>query len=240
MSGYTGRRGHPVNVSQLLQDLNRIPEPAPQPDDNLPSLDDELAMFTNTTFIDWDTATPHGSGQETSSTTSPTAERVSSDAINGDMSNFDFNLSVQREMCESTLHARYTHTPNDSLASYLPQTFSLQRPGPPRPFFCRGNRTHFLSKWINGAFCSAEDRGIPQKTTSCTTDAFHGFFANYLLTKLGTRLTPPPIAFPRAVIGSLAMTWGPDPGKRLKVHSLDRIACYGAIPPMVQFPVILR
>ncbi|KAK5636362.1 hypothetical protein RRF57_012074 [Xylaria bambusicola] len=93
MSAYNGRRGHPVNVSQLLQDLNRIPEPAPQPDDNLPSLDDELAMFTNTNFIDWDAGTPHGSGHETASTTSPTTERVSSDAISGDLSNFDFNLS---------------------------------------------------------------------------------------------------------------------------------------------------
>ena len=94
MSAYNGRR-HPVNVSQLLQDLNRIPEPATQPDDNLPSLDDELAMFTNTTFIDWDAGTPHGSGHETSSTTSPATERVPSDAINngGDLSNFDFNLS---------------------------------------------------------------------------------------------------------------------------------------------------
>ncbi|KAI1311147.1 hypothetical protein F5Y03DRAFT_322491 [Xylaria venustula] len=93
MSGYTGRRGNPVNVSQLLQDLNRIPEPAPQPDENLPSLDEELAMFTNTNFIDWDSGTPHGSGHETASTTSPTAERVPSDAINGgDMSNYDFNL----------------------------------------------------------------------------------------------------------------------------------------------------
>ncbi len=94
MSGFAGRRGHPVNVSQLLQDLNRIPEPAPQPDDNLPSLDDELAMFTNTNFIDWDSGTPHGSGHETSSTTSPTTERVASDPISGgDLSNFDFNLS---------------------------------------------------------------------------------------------------------------------------------------------------
>ncbi|KAI1820016.1 hypothetical protein F4861DRAFT_93234 [Xylaria intraflava] len=93
MSAYPGRRGHPVNVSQLLQDLNRIPEPAPQPDDNLPSLDDELAMFTNTNFIDWDSRTPHGSAHETSAstTTSPT-ERVSSDTVGGDLSGFDFNL----------------------------------------------------------------------------------------------------------------------------------------------------
>ncbi|KAI0116326.1 hypothetical protein GGR51DRAFT_501026 [Nemania sp. FL0031] len=92
MSGYSGRRGHPVNVSQLLQDLNRVPEPAAQPEDNLRSLDDELAMFTNTNFIDWDAGTPHGSAHETSATTSPTTERVSSDAIGGDLSNFDFNL----------------------------------------------------------------------------------------------------------------------------------------------------
>ncbi|KAI0205607.1 hypothetical protein F4808DRAFT_409669 [Astrocystis sublimbata] len=94
MSGYSGRRGHPVNVSQLLQDLNRVPEPAPQPEDNLANLDDELAMFTNTNFIDWDAATPHGSAHETpSSTTSPTTERVPSDgAVAGDMSNFDFDL----------------------------------------------------------------------------------------------------------------------------------------------------
>lgn len=93
MSGYSGRRGHPVNVSQLLQDLNRIPEPAPQPDENLPSLDDELAMFTNTNFIDWDAGTPRGSAHETSATTSPTNERVSSDGIGSDLQNFDFHLS---------------------------------------------------------------------------------------------------------------------------------------------------
>ncbi|KAJ3562832.1 hypothetical protein NPX13_g8413 [Xylaria arbuscula] len=94
MSAYNGRRGQPVNVSQLLQDLNRIPEPATQPDDNLPSLDDELAMFTNTNFIDWDSGTPHGSGHETSSsTTSPATERVPAEAINGDLSNFDFSMS---------------------------------------------------------------------------------------------------------------------------------------------------
>ncbi|KAI1171145.1 hypothetical protein F4777DRAFT_566474 [Nemania sp. FL0916] len=95
MTGYNGRRGQPVNVSQLLQDLNRVPEPAPQPDDNLPSLDDELAMFTNTNFIDWDAGTPHGSAHDTSTTTSPTTERGPSEAVgggSGDLSNFDFDL----------------------------------------------------------------------------------------------------------------------------------------------------
>lgn len=93
MSGYSARRGHPLNVSQLLQDLNRVPEPATQPDDNLPSLDDELAMFTNTNFIDWDAGTPHGSAHETSTTTSPTTERVAPEGVNGELSNFDFSLS---------------------------------------------------------------------------------------------------------------------------------------------------
>jgi len=92
MSGYNGRRGHPANVSQLLQDLNRIPDPAPQPDDNLPSLDDELAMFTNTNFIDWDAGTPHGNTHDThSSSTSPT-ERVSDSLGASELSSFDFNL----------------------------------------------------------------------------------------------------------------------------------------------------
>ncbi|KAI0392457.1 hypothetical protein F5Y17DRAFT_436436 [Xylariaceae sp. FL0594] len=92
MSGYNGRRGHPANMSQLLRDLNRIPEPAPQPDDNLPSLEEELAMFTNTTFVDWDAATPHANTHDTHcSSTSPT-ERVSDSLGAGELSNFDFTL----------------------------------------------------------------------------------------------------------------------------------------------------
>jgi hypothetical protein len=91
MSGYTGRRGQPVNVSQLLQDLNRIPDPAPQPEENPPNLDDELAMFTNTNFIDWDAGTPRTSAHETpSSTTSPT-ERVAPETMR-DLTQFDFTL----------------------------------------------------------------------------------------------------------------------------------------------------
>lgn len=97
MSGYAGRRGQPVNVSQLLQDLNRIPEPAPQPEENLPSLDDELAMFTNTNFIDWDSGTPHGSAHTTHATspsiTSPTDRIVSTEALSGgELSSFDFPM----------------------------------------------------------------------------------------------------------------------------------------------------
>ncbi|KAI1506132.1 hypothetical protein F5X99DRAFT_125143 [Biscogniauxia marginata] len=107
MSSYSGRRGQPVNVSQLLQDLNRIPDPVPQPEENPASLDDELAMFTNTNFIDWDA--PNGGNsnnqqqqqqqrpssvdmESSSSTTSPT-EPVASESMGGnELSGFDFNL----------------------------------------------------------------------------------------------------------------------------------------------------
>ncbi|KAI0484327.1 hypothetical protein GGR56DRAFT_613363 [Xylariaceae sp. FL0804] len=101
MSNYSGRRGQAVNVSQLLQDLNRIPDPQPQPaEENLPSLDDELAMFTNTNFIDWDAAHEHGRGQQPpvaalgvspQSSTSGTTEGVSPNPI-GDLASFDFNM----------------------------------------------------------------------------------------------------------------------------------------------------
>ncbi|KAI0007985.1 hypothetical protein F4779DRAFT_589385 [Xylariaceae sp. FL0662B] len=107
-TNYSGRRA--VNVSQLLQDLNRVPEPpAPVSEENLPSLDDELAMFTNTNFIDWDSSNnenrrhqhQHHQHQQqqsavnvdlgTQSSSSPT-EGVPSEAAIGDLSGFDFNL----------------------------------------------------------------------------------------------------------------------------------------------------
>ncbi|KAI8959983.1 hypothetical protein F5Y11DRAFT_331246 [Daldinia sp. FL1419] len=98
---YSSRRGQAVNVSQLLQDLNRVPEPPAVPEENLRNLDDELAMFTNTNFIDWDANESHQQQQQqqqqqqssnvnvdTQSTTSPTEEG----SIAGDLAGFDFNL----------------------------------------------------------------------------------------------------------------------------------------------------
>ncbi|XXG97431.1 hypothetical protein Hte_003732 [Hypoxylon texense] len=96
---YSSRRGQAVNVSQLLQDLNRVPEPPAQvSEENLRNLDEELAMFTNTNFIDWDASESQqrqrqpqeaASVVETQTTTSPTDEGN----IGGDLSGFDFNLS---------------------------------------------------------------------------------------------------------------------------------------------------
>ncbi|KAI1481412.1 hypothetical protein F4774DRAFT_375244 [Daldinia eschscholtzii] len=94
---YSSRRGQAVNVSQLLQDLNRVPEPPAVPEENLRNLDDELAMFTNTNFIDWDANESHQQQQQqqsssvsvdTHSTTSPTEEG----SMGGDLAGFDFNL----------------------------------------------------------------------------------------------------------------------------------------------------
>ncbi len=53
MSTYNGRRG--PNVSQFIANLNTIPSPqdmATQPQDGL--IESDLALFTNTQFIDWD------------------------------------------------------------------------------------------------------------------------------------------------------------------------------------------
>ncbi|KAI1800695.1 hypothetical protein F4811DRAFT_564540 [Daldinia bambusicola] len=94
---YSSRRGQAVNVSQLLQDLNRVPEPPAVPEENLRNLDDELAMFTNTNFIDWDANESHHQQQQqqsssasvdTQSTTSPTDDG----SMGGDLAGFDFNL----------------------------------------------------------------------------------------------------------------------------------------------------
>ncbi|KAI1106374.1 hypothetical protein F4804DRAFT_301066 [Jackrogersella minutella] len=98
---YSSRRGQAVNVSQLLQDLNRVPEPPAVSEENLRSLDDELAMFTNTNFMDWDANESHHQRQqsqpqqapsvslETQSSTSPTEEAP---PAGSDLNGFDFNL----------------------------------------------------------------------------------------------------------------------------------------------------
>jgi len=53
MAGFNGRRA--PNVSQYVANLNAIPDVAGQQDENF-NLDSELAQFTNTDFIDFDTA----------------------------------------------------------------------------------------------------------------------------------------------------------------------------------------
>ena len=48
-----GRRGHSVNMSQYISNLNEIPQDV-SPEESSTTLEEALAMFTNTNFIDWD------------------------------------------------------------------------------------------------------------------------------------------------------------------------------------------
>jgi hypothetical protein len=64
MAGYSGRRA--PNFSQYIDDLNAIPSPYDQAlqqqqrQQNSFSLDEELALFTNTEFFDFDKFTDFG------------------------------------------------------------------------------------------------------------------------------------------------------------------------------------
>lgn len=55
MAGYSSSgRKQALNVSQYVANLNTIPDGSAQPQDNDFDIDDELAQFTNTDFIDFD------------------------------------------------------------------------------------------------------------------------------------------------------------------------------------------
>lgn len=89
MSNYNGRHG--PNVSQYLRDLNTI---SPQDTTNDESfMEDNLALFTNTQFFDFD------SGQNTDFQAQPEKEAAPSKDVStapsvmGDMSNLDFMSS---------------------------------------------------------------------------------------------------------------------------------------------------
>lgn len=89
-----GRRG--PNVSHFLRDLNTVADkPLDEPEF---TFEDDLAMFTNTQFFDYETgqntdyqAHPikHEMDSAPSSAVSPTAAELTSPAMN-DMSNLDF------------------------------------------------------------------------------------------------------------------------------------------------------
>ncbi|CAH0014683.1 unnamed protein product [Clonostachys rhizophaga] len=97
MSSYNGgRRG--VNISQYLRDLNTISPQESNGDDNFSMGGEELTLFTNTEFYDFD------SGQQTdfqappvkvdttvaSSSAPSIAEDPTSASVTGDMSSIDF------------------------------------------------------------------------------------------------------------------------------------------------------
>lgn len=95
MSTYSGRHG--PNVSQYLRDLNTLSPQDAAADESF-GMDDDLALFTNTQFFDFDSgqnmdfqaqpvkmddaATQHGS--------SPSDDATSAPSVMGDMPNIDF------------------------------------------------------------------------------------------------------------------------------------------------------
>ena len=56
-----GRRGHSVNMSQYISNLNEIPQDV-SPEESGHTLEEELAMFTNNNFVDWDAQQGNTSG----------------------------------------------------------------------------------------------------------------------------------------------------------------------------------
>lgn len=111
MTNY-GRRGHSVNMSQYISTLNEVPQDV-SPEESSTTLEEELAMFTNNNFVDWDSqrngrngSNNSGNAQQRSSsainmdldgataTTTPANPETSGpDALTGaEISSFDFNL----------------------------------------------------------------------------------------------------------------------------------------------------
>jgi hypothetical protein len=93
MSSYSGRRG--PNVSQYLRELNTV-KPQDAPADETITFDDDLAMFTNTQFFDFDAGTttdfqaqPAAGDESTPSASSPDAMNSGNSAI-GELAGLDF------------------------------------------------------------------------------------------------------------------------------------------------------
>ncbi|KAI0136942.1 hypothetical protein BJ170DRAFT_36193 [Xylariales sp. AK1849] len=100
--GSGGSRRSGPNLSQYLQDLNEISSPheSPPKNDN-PLNDDDLAMFTNTQFIEWgEQGRSQGQGQVDFSASVKDKERPATTAVSGDtavsssaVGDFDFGIS---------------------------------------------------------------------------------------------------------------------------------------------------
>ena len=91
MANYNGRRG--PNVSQYLRELNAMPSDTPV-EERFP-LDDELALFTNTQFFDFESGQttdfqpPPGKSESDTQSTRP-EEPSSATSVIGDFPGMDF------------------------------------------------------------------------------------------------------------------------------------------------------
>ena len=90
---YNGRRG--PNVSEYIRDLNHVSPQHRSIDENF-NMDEDLALFTNTQFFDFDSgqntdfqAQPVKPDVDVTTSTTP-SEDVSAASVMGDMPNLDF------------------------------------------------------------------------------------------------------------------------------------------------------
>jgi hypothetical protein len=176
-STYNGRRG--PNVSQYLRDLNAVKPQDPVPEENL-NFDEDLAMFTNTQFFDFDSgqttefqAQPAAAdGSTTPSASTPDAVTSATAGI-GDLSGLDFMSS--RELA-SFLSCVLLHPVSikiftsfvssvlcffhDPSASYIPSLLPQWTEGFPY-WDCRRNpSTTKASNQANSFTLSPFDRGF--------------------------------------------------------------------------------
>ncbi|PHH75783.1 hypothetical protein CDD80_2066 [Ophiocordyceps camponoti-rufipedis] len=128
MSAYNGR--HAPNVSQYLRDLNTInSQDTPAADEGF-AIEDDLALFTNTQFFDFDSgqnmdfqAQPVKAAAESvaPSTSSPSDDVTPS--VMGDMPTLDF---ISGDFSFSDFNNAYTAAPLDAFAGSSPGFTPLQ------------------------------------------------------------------------------------------------------------------
>ncbi|KAF4976690.1 hypothetical protein FZEAL_6670 [Fusarium zealandicum] len=99
MANYNGRRG--PNVSQYLRDLNAINRQETSNNDEPFTMEEDLALFTNTQFFDFETgqntdyqAHPVKVDLEAAPSTSPSDGMTPAPSVVGDISNFEFIPTV--------------------------------------------------------------------------------------------------------------------------------------------------
>ncbi|KAF4584317.1 Regulatory protein cys-3 [Ophiocordyceps camponoti-floridani] len=128
MSAYNGR--HAPNVSQYLRDLNTInPQDTSAADEGF-AIEDDLALFTNTQFFDFDSgqnmdfqAQPVKAAAESVAPSSSSPSDDVSPSVMGDMPTLDF---ISGDFSFSDFNNAYTAAPLDAFAGSSPGFTPLQ------------------------------------------------------------------------------------------------------------------
>ncbi|KAF4982306.1 hypothetical protein FDECE_17539, partial [Fusarium decemcellulare] len=164
MSNYNGRRG--PNVSQYLRDLNAINRQEPSSNDEPFNMEEDLALFTNTQFFDFETgqntdyqAHPVKVDMEAPPSTSPSDGMTPAPSVVGDLANFDF---IQEARAGSALSSRPAIS---VLSAKSTATIQADRPARVWPAW---DRDLDLSGWIEDGVYGAISRDLPTPITTST------------------------------------------------------------------------